>query len=287
MYYRRLSCIITTALLILLEILIVISMLSCSGNGDDPGFEFPLKEGNRWEYYRDLTGMYITYGLEGEPNDTTWSTNTSTLTLEIQNKEAISDAIEAFRFFAEEIENETIYSNNYFINSQNDGMYIYAYDTSGSTTFPLNINTSSKCYHFHDIGFASLEELSDFFHGILGFSVSDGDSLFFEEPPLKVLEYPLDLNSSWTYRIEGNPFGIDKLVVDSLKVEVPAGLFSSYKVELNYELPDIVSYQYFCDTGLVKFESEVIGVSWIDYEGDLIGEINVYETIEMTEFDLK
>ncbi|MCH7852562.1 MAG: hypothetical protein IIC41_07255, partial [Candidatus Marinimicrobia bacterium] len=108
--------------------------------------------------------------------------------------------------------------------------------------------------------------------------VGDTTDPYIEDPPLMVLQYPLEQDTTWTYRYAHDPWRIDKVVIGEEEVTVPAGTFKCINVKWLYDIDndgewdtEIIIEDYFGDVGLVKREVTVIGMISINEPGEIVG----------------
>lgn len=134
-------------------------------------------------------------------------------------------------------------------------------------------------YSFHGQTFNSLNELTL----NLKYDEPDGDTtLYFDDPPIKVLKYPLFKNTEWGI-INYGTTRITKKYTDFETVSLPAGNFYCLKVQRNVYYnsstpdPNYFYYDYFSKYGMIKRDFLLKDVLVSNNNGDPIGYIDVRE----------
>lgn len=134
-------------------------------------------------------------------------------------------------------------------------------------------------YSFRGQNFSSLNEL----YYKLKYDFPAGDTtLYFDDPPIKVLKYPLTKNSEWGI-INYGTTRITKKYIDFENVSVPAGNFYCMKIQRNVYYnsaspdPNYFYYDYFSKYGMIKRDFLLKDVLVSNNSGDPIGYIDVRE----------
>lgn len=282
--------------------LIAISLLGAffllPGCADDPpdGFSYPLALGNQWEYMREATSFFYSDSLKPDEVDST-RTYSSYLSVLVTGTEVLDESIETFVLRATVSDNEGIYQGeDYYYNNKEDGLYLYGYKGFGHFGFPVIIpKTLEKGERqvnifFKGMYFNSVWELLDLFQQELPVHYAvRSDSIILEEPPVKVLHYPLETGVSWTYRTSGNPWRIDKHVEGEEQITVPAGEFVCYKIKWLYDIDDngewdtdIFTEDYIGQEGLVQRQMTLLGGIRMNANAEVVGysDIKIKHTLE-------
>ncbi len=217
---------------------------------------YPTAVGNQWEYDRSFSifNFRPDSGNVSNPEDTIYSIST----MQITNKTVLLDSITAYCFLETITENGITLSDESYYDNRENGFYLVAYHNAQASTMIPKINPerilSFKGYHFNNI-----KELKLFFTKPVLQVCPTADSLIYENPPLLCLQYPVEIDSQWTYRESGNPWRIDKKVISKEEIEVPAGRFLCYKIQWLYNMDhdsewdeDIIFYDWICEKGLIR-----------------------------------
>ncbi|MBL1214905.1 MAG: hypothetical protein HND52_16215 [Ignavibacteriae bacterium] len=237
--------------------------LSCSDSsnpgmplpfGDD--FSYPLKVGNKWSYDREWSNFNFrpdSAGTDFPFTDTTLYTKAEVF---VDREEILMDSIITSVVITKDIENSMNFTSSHFYQNTDDGLFILAYDRGGSSiSYPKMISNFTD-----DILIGSLESFQRIssLHGILS-SVNKiiSDTLRYEDPPVQSFKYPFKQDQEWTYR--NDYFIINKKVIGTEKVELPAGSFDCWKVQWIYDFANtgfnfgnITLYDYISSKGLIK-----------------------------------
>ena len=186
-----------------------ISNSSDSTESDELLFsEYPLSVGNYWNY--DLTYY------DGD-------TLTGNITVHVTQEVSISNSVDGFQMTEEMfygLFQHTLYQSN-----QESGLYLYPFSDELETSFfnlfkKVDIE-KSKQFLFKNRYFKSAEDFALF-------SLSSIPT--FNETPITVLKYPLELNSEWSY-IQRENSAISKRVVGKETISLPCGVFECYKIQ--------------------------------------------------------
>lgn len=253
--------------------LVMVLIAACSE--DNPvgplqnDFAFPLEVGNKWQYNR----IFTQFNIRSQNPNPSFSDTTllGSATLEIVRKDTLRDSLETF-VVAETGVNagRTFESENYYNNTK-DGLFFYAYSGAGLI---IPKSTAQKRFLYKGRHFSSIAEISRFLQQVVTTAAST-DSLIFEEPPLKSLQYPLRVDLEWVYRKAGAPFGIRKKVVGTENVKTPAGEFNCVKIQWLIDVVnDVEFFDFISSEGLIERSITVHDVQVVDEQNpDGIGVI--------------
>lgn len=149
-----------------------------------------------------------------------------------------------------------------------DGINFGPYRTAGNLIFSVNGK-----------GFKSLNDLTGNYKNDLP---SGDTTLFFDDPPVKVLKYPLSVNTEWTL-INYGTTRISKKYTGFETVSLPAGNFHCLKIQRNVyynsSAPDTnyFYFDYFAKEGMIKRDLLLKDILVSNTNGDPIGYIDVKE----------
>ena len=242
-----------------LLIFAIILIASCDKDPIGPkgniSFIYPLKVGNQWEYDR----TFSTFNFRPDTSDNnqyTDTTITSSVIIQIIKKEPAPDSSNIFVFQGTLNENNlTIIYDSYYANLDS-GLYFYTYSDPGFVIpkAALNHNMLFKGRYFN-----SIREITSYITNAVPKNYVLIGSSIYENPPLQSLKYPLKSGSQWTYRYPGNPWHIDKKILNYERVKVPAGSFNCFKIQWLFDInqdsvwdDDIIFYDYVSEKGLIK-----------------------------------
>ena len=244
---------------LLLLIFTIILIVNCDKDPVGPtgtGFIYPLKVGNQWEYDR----IFSIFNIRPDSSNNipyTDTTITFSLIIEIIREEPILDSINFFVFQQTLKEfDSTIIPISYYANLDS-GLYFYA--NSSPVFFTPKASLKNKIL-FKGRYFNNIREITSYIADAIPKNYYIIDSSIFENPPpLLSLKYPLEIGSQWAYRHPGIPWNIDKKILNSERVIVPAGRFVCFKIQWLFDInqdsvwdDDIIFYDYVCAKGLIK-----------------------------------
>lgn len=232
-------------------------------------FAYPLKVGHTWEYARESS----TFNFRSHATDTIRSDTTtfSNVFMEIVGIDTLRDSISTYVFYEQltDMENRTSKSWSYY-NSQDDGLYFVAYKDPG---YVIPKSMAKKRFYFKERYFSEIWEITSLVEKEILSTNQRLDSLYYEDPPLKSLHYPLKTGSQWVYREGQDSWRIEKKVSGKEKVRVPAGEFICYKLQWLFDMngdgeweDDIEFFDFVCPQGLIRREILLTDVGW--FQGD-------------------
>lgn len=261
-------------------ILSVICIIGCEDDNNEPNMEFiyPLSVGNSWEYEKLITLNFDSLATYNGLTDTTYY---STGFVEIIAYEVIFDSLEVYNFATTLNEDGNIFTGNEYYNNNNNGLFGYGY-TQGSMITPKSDQKYSYLM-FKNKKFNNVREIINWIEkGNYGNEYSKEDSIIFD--PVKSLDYPLEEGKQWIYRTEthdGEPFRIDKKILEWDEIEVIAGKFNCWKIQFLYlEVGwdvDIDFYDYISEKGLVKRILGLNDMECYDEDGNFLGYLDYIE----------
>ena len=270
-------------LIIVLLLLFFLPFFTCEKHQDPLGYDFsefvyPLEIGNRWEYNR----LFILFNFRPDSTKNqieSPDTIKSSLTVVISKQEWLKESTLTYQIYEYLAEDSTTFtSESYYVN-QEDGLYLFAYKGAGSA---LPKQQQSNRFIFKGLYFNRLTEVSDYFTGLIGKYTLSIDSIYYENPPLQIIKYPIKEGLQWTLRKTGEPFRIDRLVLSEENVPVPAGNYHSLKIQNLYDVDgdnewdaDIIYYDYIGNQGLLKRSLLIKDVVVTDDSGQLMGLVDV------------
>ena len=218
-----------------LLITVILAGCSTSGPSESGGgrFTYPLGTGDRWEYVREFVTPTTFDSLGVVVIDTLYSTCST----EITGIDTLDHWIETSVLHETIVEDSGhVYEHDTYYGNRDDGLYMYAYQPGSSFVSPKP--STRERLIFKGMVFGSARELLRYFERGIWNAFARDDSLFYEDPPVRCLEYPMRVGGRWTYRETGNPWAIDKRVTGVETVSVPAGEFSCYEVEWLIDFDD-------------------------------------------------
>lgn len=246
---------------------------------------YPLAIGNTWEYSKVLVMTIITPDtMELPEHDTVYGTSH----LEVASLDSLSDSLVAYRIHATLTQDSSTYDSDTWFNNVDDGLFVYAYQGTGSYAIPYKIRPGMS---FTLLGrqFNSIDEILAIIERTLVPSLISSGRGDLEDPPVKSLQYPLTIGSQWTRRTTGNPWRIDKRVTGQEQIEVPAGQFSAFRIRWLYDLDadgnwddEVTIVDHIADVGLVKRVISITGIEITSPWGDSAGYSDFTEVIQLT-----
>jgi len=210
-------------------------------------FSFPLKIGNNWQYAR----TFSPFNVRGDTTGFNIDTIIANLASEIVRRDTLPNSLETFVLHTTEtVENLSFeFESESYYENQTDGLFLYAHSN------PVDILLKSavkKQLLFQGRYFKNIREILLFIERAVVNNITTADTLIIEDPPLKSLEYPLEIGSQWIF--SANNFSTtEKKVLGKEKVETPAGDFDCIKIQwINNLDTDIEVFDFICSKGLVK-----------------------------------
>lgn len=210
-------------------------------------FAFPLKIGNKWQYTR----TYSPFNVRGDTTGFNIDTIIANLASEIVRRDTLPNSLETFVLHTTEtVENLSFeFKNESYYQNQADGLFLYAHSN------PVDILLKSavkKQLLFKGRYFKNIREILLFIERAVVNNITTADTLIIEDPPLKSLQYPLEIGSQWIF--SANNFSTtEKKVLGKEKVETPAGDFDCIKIQwINNLDTDLEFFDFICSKGLVK-----------------------------------
>ena len=264
----------------LLTLLLVLG--GCQEDLPPEPYSYPLSEGNRWQYERNIIMTAYTDTLTPGSIDSSSSISAEAL-VTVMGEVLLRDGFRAYQLDGSEYGgsaygNDTTGGTSYY-RQEDDGLYLIGYQGFGTFAIPKESPEMMPAVGSLIAGrkFATFRALSAWLQlDILGGARVASDSIYYEDLPVKILHYPPDVGSSWTYREANNPWRIDKFIEGQVEVTVPAGTYDCFTVRWLYDFhsdgewdTDIVVVDYIGKLGLVRRETIITGVEWQDKNGDL------------------
>ena len=253
---------------------------------------YPLSVGNMWIYEREAH-LYSYQDSSGTPEYEDTSTFQGTTTSQVTGLATLRDTPEVFAISSMADEgNDTYHAVDYYRNTDK-GLYLHAYK-GASTPHALPKAQMGSHILFKGMKFWSFRELLSTLEATLPAHPSLSDSLYFEDPPVKALHYPLEVGTHWTSRIADHPWRIDKQVLSKELVLVPAGTFPCYRIQWLYDMDaddqwdeDITVFDYISPAGLVCREAQIVGGIKTDEHSQPIGYLDWEEKYILTGLAVK
>lgn len=241
------------AILYVLTLFLISIFLSCSDSPYGLGglSNYPLEKGTVWKYENKIELTNFRPSTPGQTyNDTVY---VSTGRVESLGKFVFDNGVETFSLRSyEDIENHLRPSLKYYIKTS-EALYLYGY--SGGSLIAPKTNSSTKLA-FNGKTFYNFQSLIDYVEQKVN---NYSDSIYIENPPPKVYQYPLQVGSKWIFRDYGKPFLIEKEVIGREIIRTPAGNFNAYAIRWYYDMdrngiydPDIIVTEYLHEVGMVK-----------------------------------
>jgi len=266
-------------LLMILFVLLIISSCDNDNKGTDTDFEYPISVGSSWDYdivsWWDFDSLATSNGFE----DITFY---ETESVEVISQEIVFDTLQAYKFKTTTIQETNISTKNHFYDNIDNNFICYGYRKH---QFPTSkIEQSYAFLKFRDRKFNTLNEIIEWVElGFLHNEHSRDDSLIYD--PVVDLDYPLEEGKQWIYRTntnEGEPWRIDKKIIDQVEIEVPAGKFNCWEVQwLSNPLEagpdldeDFVSFDYIAKEGLIKRVVELKNIECYESSDHILGYLN-------------
>ena len=253
-------------------------------------YTYPMKIGNQWEYDR---GFYLFNIRPDSIKSLLPITDTlrSYSSITIPKQEILKDSLLTYQLIEDFTEDSrTITSESYYLHRM-DGLYLCAYKGVG-----LTLPKSGKAYKiiFKGLSFNKIHEITDYLINLRNNAYYNADSLYYENPPLQTLKYPLKTGLQWTIRESGEPWLVEKKVISEERIKVPAGRYDCIKIQYLIDLDgdnkwdeDIILFDYIGKDGLIKRSGLFKDLIAIDEFGMTIGIYDVKDESNLTKAIIK
>jgi len=279
-------------------IIVILFFVGCNifhsdnNNQQNSDFKYPLSIGNSWQYEKLFTLDFDSLATYNGLSDTTYY---SSGLVEIIDNEVIFDTLDAYNFETTIDEDGNIFTGNEYYNNNDDGLFCYGY-TNPSMITP-KVEQEYAYIMFKNKKFNNVTEIINWIEkGYYGNEYSKEDSIFFD--PVKSLDYPLEEGKQWIYRTEtydGEPFRIDKKILEWDEIEVTAGKFNCWKIQWfvnpfgsvpNWD-ENIIWFDYISEEGLVKRILEFNGMECYDEDGIFLGYMDCIEETTLINYTIE
>ena len=241
---------------IILFIVILMSSIGCDNTTESKldSFIYPLTIGNTWNYERQFKIYNVRPDSLKDQFEYAYTSVVEVTVTKMVDLTGYDNTIEMMA--VETSDFRTVTGYNYYL-EQNDGMYLAGYKSAGDIGMPKQKVIKEIRLAGHS--FSSFAELLSVLTPETVLFNSKQDSVYLENPPVKVLEYPLTEGKNWTFRPVGPPWRIDKEIIGNETIETDAGSFECFKIRWLYDLDangiwdtDIFIIDYLAEEGLVK-----------------------------------
>ncbi|HEY7750911.1 MAG TPA: hypothetical protein VH917_01365 [Ignavibacteriaceae bacterium] len=228
--------------------------------------KYPDSLGTEWEYH--TTYVLVFYDSSGiiYGEDTLDFGNTIAKVIKV------NDSLENYKDLSLLISYDISspqYVGNYWYKNSNNDFSLVAYSSAGSSQ-PILPKGNSLSYielYFKHLKNALTPILS-------GFHVSSiDDTIYFNDPPRKVLQYPLIVGNTWVEM--SSPFFRRRFISKKTDIDTPAGRFTCFVIETEMpEFPNIIFEDYLnLEQGLVLRKVRVDSMTHI-VGSDTVGFFN-------------
>lgn len=254
-------------------------------------FIYPLSVGNAWEYIREWN-IYFFSDSSGAPQYFDTLTYSSDVSVTITDKVLLHDTLETYEMVGVENDGINTYTQTNYYKNQDDGLYIYAYIAGGPIILPKKQHENK--IRFKGLEFKSFHQLLNYVQQLVPAYTILSDSIYFEEPPVKTLQYPIEIGDQWTYRESGSPWRMDRLVSSRKIIELEIGTFNCYEIKFIYDMDedgewddDIWIVDYINEKGLINRIITILCIEEITVEfpegtGNFFDVIDEYKLTEVS-----
>lgn len=251
----------------------------------DPPYHYPLKLGNYWVYNRVQTALtYSDSGKSARFDDTLIVQSSISVTVSYQGLWGDSLEYSVLNSYCRDgCEDHTAW--HYY--TQNDsGLFLFGYES------PVNVIAPKITPHLVSSlgGKTFISNDAFFIHSAPAVlpQIPVSDSIYIENPMVRVLEYPLHQGASWTYRDSGNPWRMDREVVFSEELMLENDSFLAFEIVTHYDKnhdgvwdEDLYIKDHFAAEGLVRREIFMDSIFVMSEDGSFTKElkqlVDVYE----------
>jgi len=230
-------------------VLLLIIFIGCDTGSVDTGhqYKYPLDIGNRWEYHRDCVIYSFTDSTKTDTIEV-FKTDDSCSVIVVQEV-TLKDTINTIQLMEQDWDDSTINTGYYYYQERDTGLFLIAYQNPYLLAIPKTGNTiqilNEPLIPKH------LKEL--FYENLNPLTKTNGSNIIFEEIPVYVLKYPLEVGSRWNYRQENYPWRMVKEVIQDTTVNIASGTFYCFHVRMSYVLSEfkVAIDDFLSDEGLV------------------------------------
>ena len=219
-------------------------------------FIYPIKIGNEWNYKKILFFSNVRLTVDNYP--IIEDTSISSIIIKVTNEKQLHDSINTYIFNSTLYQNGSLFTDESYYVNQKDGLYFYGYNNTNPGINVPKIKATKKIY-FNGYYFHNIKELEDLLIKATSLYQFSTDTIIYENPPLLVLKYPLEINDVWTYRNPNQSYQISKKIIGVKNIVVPAGKFKCFKIQWLLDINkdekwdnNILFYDYICDKGLIR-----------------------------------
>jgi thermitase len=220
---------------------------------------FLLGLGNRWVYRKEKSLGTETY--------------IGTLTWHIAGTKTISD-VETHIIRKELKEKGELYKKDEYKAQVDNELREYGYEMVEGAFFKSNMY-----YVWKGMRFRTISAIIDYIER------GREKDLVIYSPPRLLLKYPLTCGDSWTWFTQ--PQKAYREIPDVEDIQVPAGSFTTYKVEIVYPGSageGLRFFEWYGEGGLVKREIEVEEIGIYNENGECVGTVSYSERDELLSF---
>ncbi len=232
-------------------------------------YEYPLKTGNSWNYHRRFIVEY--FDISDSTNIIDRDTIESDYIIQNGSKVILNDSITAYKLISTNLtSNVTSYE---YCNNNSQGFYCYAYKLNdGAEPFAKKLNIQNFYINYPIMNI------------FLNFNEIKSDSLFIENPPAKILSYPITYNTKWTLR--GNcDYIVYKEIIGNEFITINQTTYECYKIRYSYSNninENVVFTDYIASTGLVKRSVITKNLIISNVNGEILNQrCNCIENVEL------
>lgn len=276
-----------------LTCIIAFLFLSCSENSR-ANFEFPLNPGNTWNY-QHLINLY-SYPMDTEFTGYVDSTTyVSDVTMLVSESVTLRDSIETFPVSSIEIDSTGTYTLTNYINADEDGMYILAYQGNGPIITP-KLKKSKTSYRFQGKAYDSIHDILKIPLDLIPRIMIKGiDGIIFEDQPVTVYPYPLEIGEQWRFR-QIEDWRIDKKIESRLNYRIELGTFDCYRIRWMYDMAgdgtwddDIYIEDHLSRKGIIQRDIVITGIEETSPQmpSGTGSYLDLVESFILTDFDVE
>lgn len=259
----------------LMILILIFVIISCKKNDNKLTLiinSYPMNIGTEWTYDRQI--IVKKYDSSSFYKAEKIDTINFITKISIVKDTILNDTMNVTVFKSRE-ENNNWTSNHYYY-IDNNGLRNYAYMNAGAIVFP------KKSAHPN---FSNLEMIVD------KIKLTNGE-LFIETPPTLNIIFPLENNTSWTYRepSESDILQIDKKVVGSENLVLFEQTFECLKVEYTYlnnpNYDKINMTEWISNEGLIKRLTTIDSTTVTNEIGEPLYTAQINESLILKELNI-
>ena len=207
---------------------------------EDERYSYPLTIGNRWEFERDYVFYEYQDSISVSPPVDSMVGHDSSSVFVLQEI-TLFDTLETIQLIQQTwldtgVTGEPhpqLITGTYYYQENETGLFLVGYDAGYMMIMPKQTATQHPVIIGPPIGPPSGKLLpANYFTRV---SKTAENDVYFEDPPVHVLQYPIEPGAHWNYREPHEPFHMARTVRGDTTITVPGGTFSCTAIDWHWD----------------------------------------------------